>query len=105
MELMDGMLDAGNLCEFVGKVIEFTNEETKDKTLWEYWLFKDWKHSWAEFLQNRDDKTQAAPTQAESLEIAKESMRMLQSFTLPGGGAKDEDIQNPGRDRGGCSES
>lgn len=105
MELLDGMLDAGNLCGFVGNVIEFYNEDNKEKSMWEYWLHKDWKHTWQEFLQeSRNGNTQAAPTQAETLEIVEESMRMMQSFTPDGGGEMNGNIQTAGRDRDRCIE-
>ena len=104
MELLDGMLENGDLNGFVSNIIDWYNEEQKEKTLWEYWLHKNWQQSWPEFLESRNDKTQAAPTQAETLDILKESMNMMNSFCPVSGGVENGAIQAAGRDCDRCIE-
>lgn len=39
--LLQQMLSAGRVCEFIDKVVEFHNEEMKEKIAWECWLHKE----------------------------------------------------------------
>lgn len=94
LELLDGMLMAGQMHGFVSKIIDMYNDEMEEKTNWEYWLHKDWERSWPEFLQALNDKPHAAPTQQETLEIVKESMSIMASFDPAGGGAECEHISD-----------
>lgn len=82
------MLDTGRLSRFVSEIIKTVNEELEEKTLWEFWLHKDWERSWADFRKSLNDKSNAAPTQQETLDIVKESMSMMASFCPVGGGGE-----------------
>ena len=88
------MLDTGRLSRFVSEIIKMVNEETEEKTLWEYWLHKDWERSWSAFLKSRNDKPHAAPTHEETLDIVKESMSMMASFCPVGGGGENGAISS-----------
>jgi len=94
MELLDGMLNAGRLHEFVSEIIKMYNEEQEEKMLWEFWLHKDWERSWPEFRNALNDKTKAAPTQQETLDIMNETMNIMASFRPDGGGVEDESISS-----------
>lgn len=84
------MLITGQLCRFVSEIIKTVNEEMNEKTLWEFWLHKDWERSWPEFRKALDDKPQnAAPTRQETADIVKDSMSIMATFRLPGGGVED----------------
>lgn len=89
------MLMTGRLSRFVSEIIKIVNEEMEEKTLWEFWLHKDWERSWSEFRKSLNDKqNNAAPTQQESLDIVKESMSMMASFCPVSGGEQDESISS-----------
>ena len=93
MELLDNMLITGRLYRFVSEIIKTVNEELEEKALWEFWLHKDWERSWPEFRKSLNDKTNAAPTQQETLDIVKESMDIMASFRPVGGGEQDGTVQ------------
>ena len=105
------------LYRFVSEIIKTVNEELEEKTLWEFWLHKDWERSWTDFRKSLDGKQHnAAPTRQETLDILNETMNIMTSFRPDGGGVEDESIssvrgdsdrrdegeQNTGRD---CPES
>ena len=94
MELLNGMLMTGQLYRFVSEIIKSVNEELEEKTLWEFWLHKDWERSWADFRKSLNDKPHAAPTQRETLDIVKESMGIMASFRPVGGGGEDGAISD-----------
>lgn len=79
----------GQLYRFVSEIIKTVNEEMEEKTLWEFWLHKDWERSWPEFRKSLNDKPHAAPTHKETLDIVNESMSIMASFRPVGGGGDD----------------
>lgn len=93
MELLNNMLMTGRLSRFVSEMIKTVNEEMEEKTLWEFWLHKDWERSWSEFRKSLNDKPHAAPTQKEALDIVTESMNIMASFRPDCGGGEDGAIQ------------
>lgn len=94
MELLDNMVITGQLSRFVSEIIKTVNEEMEEKTLWEFWLHKDWERSWVDFRKSLNDKPHnAAPTQQETLDILNESMNIMASFRPEGGGEQDGAIQ------------
>ena len=95
MELLDNMAITGQLSRFVSEIIKMVNEEMEEKTLWEFWLHKDWERSWVDFRKSLNDKQyHAAPTQQETLDILNESMNIMASFRPDGGGEQDESISS-----------
>lgn len=94
MELLDNMLMTGQLYRFVSGIIKTVNEELEEKTLWEFWLHKDWERSWKDFRESLNDKHNAAPTQQETLDIVKESMQIAASFRPVSGGEQDEAVSS-----------
>lgn len=94
MQLLDRMFETGQLNRFVSEMIKVINEERDEKTLWEYWLHKDWERSWSEFRKALNDKPKAAPTQKETEEIVKESQSILASFRLPNSEVQNEHISD-----------
>ena len=110
------MLMTGQLYRFVSEMVNTVNEELEEKTLWEFWLHRDWERSWSEFRKALNDKPHAAPTQKETLDIVNESMSIMASFRPDCGGGedgaisvirgdsdrRDESEQDAGRD---CTES
>ena len=94
MGLLDNMVVTGQLSRFVSEIIKIVNEEMDEKTLWEFWLHKDWERSWPEFRKSLNDKPHAAPTHKETLDIVNESMNIMASFRPDGGGGKDGAISD-----------
>lgn len=88
------MLITGQLYRFVSEIIKTVNEEMEEKTLWEFWLHKDWERSWPEFRKALNDKPRAAPTRQDTLDILNESMNIMASFRPDGGGEQDESISS-----------
>lgn len=52
MLLMKQMIRTGRFTEFVTEIVKLRNEELDDKASWEYWLHKDFEHSFGEFLES-----------------------------------------------------
>lgn len=78
------MISSHRLTEFVHEVLRMHNDETEEKTMWEFWLHKVHELSFADFVKKM--KTQTAEPETipdEQLEqITKESMEILNGFTL-----------------------
>lgn len=82
MPLLDGMLRAGRLAEFVSKLVDMHNEEQKDKTLWELWLYRVHDKSYNEFLEAIGEREPETTTEQERVEIVNESMSILDGFKI-----------------------
>lgn len=78
------MISSKRLSEFVHEVLRIRNEETEEKTMWEFWLHKVHEKSFADFVKQM--KTQTAEPETipeEQLEqITKASMEILNDFKL-----------------------
>jgi hypothetical protein len=80
MTLIDGMIQTCRLPEFVAKVIEFYNEERKEKTLWEIWLYRVHDKSFSEFMSIVDSGNQETASAEEVAGIVDESISILEDF-------------------------
>lgn len=80
MALLDGMLSARQLTEFVGESVRMYNEEYKEKALWEVWLHRAFDQSYSDFLVSVGEAKRPEPTQEEVAGIVAESVAMLQNF-------------------------
>lgn len=78
MPLLDQMIKAGRLAEFIDKMIGIRNEEQEEKVMWEFWLHKDFERSYLEFLNDtKANTTEPVKTSKEELtEIVKQSMEI-----------------------------
>ena len=78
------MISSKRLTEFVREVLRIHNDETEEKTMWEFWLHKVHEKSFADFVKQM--KTQVAEPEVipdEQLEqITKASMEILNDFKL-----------------------
>ena len=78
---MDGMIKTGRFCEFVVDLINTTNEEKNDKTMWEIFLHKVWDKSFAEFKEEIENDTNNQNMTEETVETTvQESLNILQNF-------------------------
>lgn len=83
MILLDAMIKGRRFKAFVDEFVTFTNEELENKTLWEYWLHKNFDQTYGEFLeQTKKPKTEKIPSRLELEFTVKESAEMLNGFCL-----------------------
>ena len=77
---MDGMIQAGRLCEFVEGLVKRYNDEQREKVLWEIWLHRIFDQSYTDFVNSLDPEKNAAPTQEEIENIVSDSESILNAF-------------------------
>lgn len=83
MILLDGMIKGRRFSAFVNEFVTITNEELENKTLWEYWLHKNFDQTYGEFLESaKRTKTEKVPSRHELEITVKESAEMLNGFCL-----------------------
>ena len=81
--LLDNMIRAGRLSEFVDEFITIKNEETKDKTLWEFFLHKVYDKTYSDYLKEVDGPSEPETADMEQIETTvKNSMNLLDSFDM-----------------------
>lgn len=81
--LLDQMLQAGRMCEFIGEVVDIKNKETEEEAQWEFYLHKVFSKSFADYLkevQKPAELETADMTQVET--TVKSSMNILENFTF-----------------------
>lgn len=79
MPLLDQMIKAGRLTEFIGEIISIHNEEQEEKAMWEFWLHKDFERTFSEFCAAMQGGSTTEPKTAskkELTEIVKQSMEI-----------------------------
>lgn len=74
---MDGMIRAGNLCEFVEGLVKRYNDEQREKVIWEVWLHRVFDKSYPEFVESLDAKGKETATREEVQTILEESENIL----------------------------
>lgn len=84
MVFMNGMIKARRFTEFVDELLKLykeDKEEEKEKILWDLWLHRVFDKTFSDFVRSQDDDNSAAPpTQEETIEIVRESWKILNSF-------------------------
>lgn len=80
MPLLDQMIKAGRLTEFIREIISIHNEEQEEKVMWEFWLHKDFERTFTEFCAETkgsgNSATQNTVSKAELTKIVKQSMEI-----------------------------
>lgn len=83
MVLLEQMIRTGRFSEFVDEFISIHNEETEEKTMWEFWCHKVFDMSYQEFL-NKAKGTTSNGAEKPSDEVLEatvmESMEIINSF-------------------------
>ena len=83
LPLLDGMIKGRRFSAFVSEFVAITNEELEDKTLWEFWLHKNFDLTYGEFLERaKRSKAEKIPSRCELETTVKESAEMLNGFCL-----------------------
>lgn len=82
MLLIDKMLMTGRFREFVDEFINIRNEETEEKTLWEFWLHKVIDKTYNEFLNSLKAEDDDAPTEEDLIATVTGSVGILHGFNL-----------------------
>ena len=94
------MLAAGRFSEFVDSFIKQYKEDELERVRWEYWLHRDFEHSYSEYKQSLGMKhSSAAPTRDEQIKTVRRSREILNGFCVAKAGAYG-DIQDSGDDSG-----
>ena len=76
------MIKAGRLEEFISALVDIRNEELEEKAMWEFWLHKDFEHSYKEFCEVMSSQPPKPATKAELAGIVRHTMEMA-AFVPP----------------------
>lgn len=77
MDLLQQMLQTGQLCDFIEELIQIMNEEVNEKTMWEYYLHRVFDKSFAEFMALNKEPEAEAMDNERMTEIVKDSLEIL----------------------------
>lgn len=78
MDLMQNMLKAGKLADFVNDVVNISNKEIEEQTMWDYYLHRVFDMSWDDFRNKTASKPEARTISEErKVEIVKRSLEIL----------------------------
>lgn len=80
MVILDKMISAGRLTEFVREFVSIRNEELVDKTRWEFWLHRVFDMSFGDFLARSAEDTPEEINAEELTETVNHSLNMVNSF-------------------------
>lgn len=85
--LLNTMIRAGSLYDFLCEIVDIQNEETEEQVLWDIWLHKIFGQSYAAFrdLLGDNSKPEDGETKTEKVDLAtllKQSEEIL-SFVPP----------------------
>lgn len=75
--LMDGMIRAGKLCEFVEGLVKRYNDEQREKVIWEVWLHRVFDKSYPEFVEELEKGKEKPVSNEQVLEIVEDSKAIL----------------------------
>ena len=78
LELLQQMVEIGQLAEFINELVQIRNEELQEKTMWEYYLHRVYDMSFDEFMQQTKEP-EAPETMGKDrmVEIVKDSLDIL----------------------------
>ena len=80
MTILDKMIQARRLTEFVREVLTIRNKEMIDQARWEFWLHKVFEMSFAEYLSTVEGTEEKEEVSSERLiEIVKDSMENIKA--------------------------
>lgn len=83
MMLLNQMLQAGRMCEFIDKIIDIKNEEVKEETRWEFYLHKVFDKSFADYLKEVEEPKMLETADMKQVETTvKNSMNILENFNM-----------------------
>lgn len=79
MIILDKMIRAGRLTEFVREVLRIRNKEMLDQARWEFWLHRVFDMSFDEYI-SKVDGTEEVLSEEVMEETVKESMGIINGF-------------------------
>ena len=88
MVLVDTMIRNKRFKDFIGEMVRIQNDESEDRTIWEFWLHRIWDMSFGEFcdLAKKKQGIQTTisdkPNQEELKEAVQNSVNILNGFCL-----------------------
>lgn len=74
---MDGMIQAGKLCDFVEGLVERYSDEQREKVIWEIWLHRVFDKSFPEFVEELEKGKEKPVSNEQVLEIVEDSKAIL----------------------------
>lgn len=78
MELLQQMVETGQLVEFIDELVQIRTEERQEKTMWEYYLHRVYDMSFDEFVQQtKEPETPETMGKDRMVEIVKDSLDIL----------------------------
>ena len=84
---MDGMIKTGQFCFFVQSFLKEINDETEEKTLWEFYIHRVFEGSFADFRAGIENDKQNQSMSEQAMEATiKHSMNILKNFSPEKGG-------------------
>lgn len=83
MMLLNQMLQASRMCEFIDKIIDIKNEEVKEEARWEFYLHKVFDKSFADYLKEVEEPKMPETADMKQVETTvKDSMNILENFNM-----------------------
>lgn len=78
LELLQQMVETGQLAGFITELVQIRNEELQEKTMWEYYLHRVYDMTFDEFVQqNKEPETPETMGKDRMVEIVKDSLDIL----------------------------
>lgn len=78
--LLDYYLASGRFFEFVNEIIEISNDEIENDTMWEFFLHKVFDQSWSEFMR-MNKRIDPVQQEIDFETTIQESAKILDSFS------------------------
>jgi hypothetical protein len=80
MVILDKMIHAGRLTEFVQEVLRFHNQELLDKARWDYWLHRVYEMSFKDYVAQVDGTDEEVPSDEAMKTTIQDSMGIITGF-------------------------
>jgi len=78
LELLQQMVEIGQLADFINELVQIRNEELQEKTMWEYYLHRVYDMSFEEFMkQTKEPEAPETMGKDRMVEIVKDSLDIL----------------------------
>ena len=80
MVLLDRMIHAQRLTEFVQEVLRLHNNELLDKARWDYWLHRVYEMSFKDYIAQVDGTDEEVPSDEAMKTTIRDSMGIITGF-------------------------
>ena len=80
MVILDKMIHAGRMTEFVQEILRLHNRELMDEARWDYWLHRVFDMSFEDYLAQIDGTAEEVPSDESVKTTIKDSMGIINGF-------------------------